>query len=223
MNQHTSKEFERELEDIKSGVLLMGETVNQMVTDAIQGFECGDQTLLKKVLHEEKKVNQLEIDIDDQCSHVLAIRQPTAADMRFLVASIKIIRDLERMGDEAEKMARMAMLFHEHAAPGAPATRISEMSEIVQSMLAKALSSYVEQNSQAVQSILRSDLQVDDHFRNTLRLIVLGMIEDSRTISRGIDLLFFAKALERIGDHSKNLMEHVVYMVEGENLRNKPV
>lgn len=220
---HTSKEFEKELEAIRTSVLELGGLVEGMIRSGMQGLEGGDISLLKDVLHREKQVNRMEVDIDDRCNHVIARRQPTAYDLRFVLTCMKMIRDLERIGDEAEKIARMALYIHEGNAHFTPRVDLTMMYEVVVGMMRKSLDAFARNDSTALPEVIREDIGVDDQFRNTLRLLISYMIEDSRTISRSIDLLFVAKALERIGDHAKNMSEHVVYMVKGRDVRHQDI
>ena len=195
-----------------------------MIKSAVQGLEESDVPLLKDVLHREKQVNRMELDIDDRCNHVIARRQPTAADLRFVLTCMKMIRDLERIGDEAEKIARMALMIHEsNSGSFAPRIDMSQMYGLVLKMMRQSLDAFARNDSSTLPDVIREDISVDDHFRNTLRLLISYMIEDTRTISRSIDMLFIAKALERIGDHSKNMSEHVVYMVKGRDVRHLDV
>jgi phosphate transport system protein len=222
--QHISKEFDKELETIRTNVLELGGLVEGMIKSAVQGLEDSDIPLLKDVLLREKQVNQMELDIDDRCNHVIARRQPTAADLRFVLTCMKMIRDLERIGDEAEKIARMALMIHESSAGSfTPRIELSAMYALVLKMMRQSLDAFARNDSSTLAEVIREDISVDDHFRNTLRLLISYMIEDTRTISRSIDLLFIAKALERIGDHSKNMSEHVVYMVKGRDVRHLDV
>lgn len=223
MAQHISKEFDKELEAIRTNVLELGGLVEGMIRSALRGLEEADVPLLKDVLHREKQVNRMEVDVDDKCNHVIARRQPTAYDLRFVLTCMKMVRDLERIGDEAEKIARMALYIHESNSPFTPRVELSTMYDIVLRMMRQSLDSFARNDSSTLADVIREDISVDDQFRNTLRLLISYMIEDSRTISRSIDLLFIAKALERIGDHSKNMSEHVVYMVKGLDVRHQDV
>ncbi len=223
MPQHTSKEFDKELEAIRTNVLELGGLVEGMIRSALRGLEEADVPLLKDVLHREKQVNRMELDVDDKCNHVIARRQPTAYDLRFVLTCMKMVRDLERIGDEAEKIARMALYIHESNSPFTPRVELSSMYDLVLRMMRQSLDGFARNDSSKLADVIREDISVDDQFRNTLRLLISYMIEDSRTISRSIDLLFIAKALERIGDHSKNMSEHVVYMVKGLDVRHQDV
>lgn len=223
MPQHTSKEFDKELEAIRTNVLELGGLVEGMIRSALRGLEEADVPLLKDVLHREKQVNRMEVEVDDKCNHVIARRQPTAYDLRFVLTCMKMVRDLERIGDEAEKIARMALYIHESNSPFTPRVELSSMYDLVLRMMRQSLDGFARNDSSKLADVIREDISVDDQFRNTLRLLISYMIEDSRTISRSIDLLFIAKALERIGDHSKNMSEHVVYMVKGLDVRHQDV
>ena len=219
---HTMAQFDAEIEEVRTKILKMGGYVEEMIKHAIVGFATGNTAELKDVHEMEKRVNASEIEIDDACNHIIAKRQPAASDLRFLVASLKMIRDLERAGDEAEKMARMAIRFYEGGPAVSPRIDFSAMSTHVTSMLHRALDAYAREDASVLQGVLHEDKIVDDHFRNTIRLLISYVLEDSRTISRSIDMLFYAKAMERIGDHSKNMAEHVVYMVKGRDVRHSP-
>lgn len=215
VNLHISTEFERELQSIKTLVSEMGTLAQSMIEGAIEGFENADAVLLNQIFESEKRVDQLELEIDALCNHVLAVRQPTAVDMRLVVASIKIVREIERVGDEAEKIARISLSFHQHPDSAKIRYRVLQMSKTVRGMLKKVLQAYQRGNTAEIQKIRSQDLEVDHQFRDTLRLLILLMIEDNRTITPAIDVLFVAKALERIGDHAKNIAEQLAYIVEG--------
>ncbi len=215
VNLHISTEFERELQSIKTLVSEMGTLAQSMIEGAIEGFENADVVLLNQIFESEKRVDQLELEIDALCNHVLAVRQPTAVDMRLVVASIKIVREIERVGDEAEKIARISLSFHQHPDSTKIRYRVLQMSKTVRGMLKTVLQAYQRGNTAEIQKIRSQDLEVDHQFRDTLRLLILLMIEDNRTITPAIDVLFIAKALERIGDHAKNIAEQLAYIVEG--------
>lgn len=219
-NSHTMAQFDAEMGEVRTKILKMGGLVEEMVRYAVGGFASGNTAQLRDVLEMERRVNAFEMQIDDDCNHIIAKRQPAASDLRFLVASLKMIRDLERAGDEAEKMARMAIRFYEGGPSIAPRMDFSAMSTHISSMLHRALDAYARDDESVLQGVLRDDEIVDEHFRNTIRLLISYVLEDARTISRSIDLLFYAKAMERIGDHSKNIAEHVVYMVKGRDVRH---
>lgn len=222
MTEHTSKQYDAELESLRSRVLQMGGLVEDQITSAIEGLNSStDTTIFKEVIRRESEVNQIELEIDELCNHILARRQPTAVDLRSVLVAIKMIRDLERIGDEAEKVARMGIKIIEGGRTFVPKVDLNSMSKNAIAMLRKVLDSYARVNAVSAAEVVRADLEVDDEFKGILRQLITFMMEDPRTITRSIDILFVAKAIERIGDHSKNMSEHVVYLVKGRDVRHK--
>jgi len=220
MPDHTSKQFDSELEAVRSSVLHMGGLVEQQILQATDVVTSGDMALIDAVIANDKRVNQMEIDLDERCSHIIARRQPTAGDLRMLMTVVKMITDLERIGDEAEKIARMARMIHEAERAHLPRIELAHMAEVAVAMLRKALDAFARLDVQAAAQVVRQDLVVDDEFRAVIRQLITFVMEDPRTISRSIELLFIAKAFERIGDHAKNMAEHTVYMVVGRDVRH---
>jgi phosphate transport system protein len=221
MTEHTSKQYDVELESLRSRVLQMGGLVENQIVSAIEGLGASDTRLFKEVIQREQEVNQIEMEIDEQCNHILARRQPAAVDLRSVIVAIKMIRDLERMGDEAEKVARMGMMIADAGRDFVPKVDLNRIAGNAIAMLRKVLDSYARVNAVSAAEVLKADLEVDDEFKAILRQLITFMMEDPRTISRSIEILFIAKAIERIGDHSKNMSEHVVYMVKGRDVRHR--
>lgn len=221
MPDHISKQFDQELGTIRSRVLQMGGLVEQQIRDAMMALETGDAALIKHILGNEQKVNDLEVEVDDLCNHILARRQPTAGDLRMVLTAIKMVRDLERIGDEAEKISRMAQLIHDADRQNLPRVELTHMATVAVEMLHKILDAFARMDVTSALQVMREDLAVDDEFRAVLRQLITYMMEDPRTISRSIELLFGAKAIERIGDHCKNMSEHVVYLVKGRDVRHQ--
>ena len=217
---HTSKDFDAELEHIRSQVLAMGGIVEYQVRYAVEALRTGDLALVSKVEDDERRVNRLECEIDEACTNVIARRNPAAGDLRFLTMVYKIITDLERVGDEAKKIARVARRLHlgEHRTPGFAEIRL--VASVVVDMLRRALDSLARREAQDAPEIARQDQEVDEYFKAILRELLTYMIEDPRTISSSIDVVFIAKALERIGDHAKNISEYVIYMIKGKDVRH---
>jgi len=217
---HTSKDFDAELEHIRTQVLEMGGMVEYQIRYAVEALRRGDVALAKRVAEDELKVNQLERQIDEACTQVIARRAPAAGDLRFLMMVYKTITDLERVGDEAKKIALVARGLHlnERVSPGFPEIRI--VSAMVIDMLRRALDSLARLEAQDAPEVVRQDEEVDESFKAILRELLTYMVEDPRTISRSIDVIFVAKALERIGDHAKNLSEYVIYMIHGKDVRH---
>lgn len=220
MTDHTSKQFDSELESVRSTVLQMGGLVEEQIGKAVEALVTGDMNLIDSVVAGDKQVNRMEVDLDEQCSHIIARRQPAAGDLRLLMTVVKMITDLERIGDEAEKIARMARLIHEAERANMPRVELSHMAEAAIAMLRKALDSFARLDPISAAQVVRDDLELDDEYRAILRQLISFMIEDPRTISRSIELLFIVKALERIGDHAKNMCEYTVFMVKGRDVRH---
>ncbi len=220
MTEHTSKQFDAELEAVRTSVLQMGGLVEEQITSAIEAFGSGNMETIERVIENDHRVNAMEVDLDEACSHIIARRQPAAGDLRLIIAVIKTITDLERVGDEAEKIARMARLIHTAERMHMPKLEIRHMAALATRMLRNALDAFARLDSQAAQEVVEQDDAVDTEFRSILRQLITFMMEDPRTISRCLEVLFIAKALERIGDHSKNMAEYVIYMVEGRDVRH---
>ena len=221
MPDHISKKFDAELEGVRSRVLQMGGLVEQQINRAMEALANGDIALADQVIIDDHRVNALEVGIDDDCTHIIARRQPTAGDLRMIMAVVKTITDLERIGDEAQKIARMAKLVHAREHGTSP--RFSEVvyaSSVALEMLKTALDAFARLDVAAAAKVVKQDQIVDEQFRGIMRQLVTFMMEDPRTISACIDVLFIAKAIERIGDHAKNMSEYVVYLVKGKDVRH---
>jgi phosphate transport system protein len=172
------------------------------------------------VIEGDKIVNRYEVEIDEFCTQIIAKRQPAAGDLRVIHTVIKTITDLERIGDEAEKIARMARSIEEANRNHLPRIELKHMENSAISMLRGALDAFARLDAAGAAAVVREDETVDNEFRSVLRQLITHMMEDPRSISRALDLLFVSKALERIGDHSKNMCEYVIYMVKGRDVRH---
>jgi phosphate transport system protein len=220
-HSHTSTQFDAQLEQIRSKVLHMGGAVENQLSLAVQALQNGEMFLIEQVLDVENQVNALEMEIDGLCTNVIARRTPTAIDLRVLTMVVKTITDLERVGDEAKKIALMARDFFRTGRAYMPRySEIQHMSALVIEMLRQALDGFARLDAEAAPQIARRDLEVDDSFRAVLRELLTYMIEDPRNISATLDIIFIAKALERAGDHAKNISEYVVYMIMGKDVRH---
>lgn len=220
-SEHTSKQFDVELEAIRAYVLQMGGLVESQIKSAIVSLVEGDTALMNRVIEDDHRVNAMEVKIDEACSQVIARRQPTASDLRLVMMVVKTITDLERIGDEAEKIARMAKMLSEKRGLAIPRYQeIKHASEIAVDMLRKSLDAFARLDVQMAAEVVRQDDQVDKEFRAIMRYLITFMMEDPRTISTSLEILFVAKAIERIGDHAKNISEYVIYMVKGRDVRH---
>ena len=223
-DEHTYKQFDTELEALRANVLKMGGMVEEQITLAVEALINGDMALAEKVEANDHIVNTMEVTIDEDCAHIIARRQPTASDLRIVMMVVKTITDLERIGDEAAKIARMARLIHTSERISLPRfSEVKYMADLVLDMLRKALDGFARLDASKAVEIARQDEAVDEEFRLNLRHLITFMMEDPRTISVFIDILFIAKAIERMGDHAKNMSEYVVYMVKGKDVRHTSV
>lgn len=219
--EHTSKQYDVELESVRAKVLEMGGVVEQQIVNALESLTNADVNLAKDVMERDTRVNALEVQVDEDCSHIIARRQPAARDLRMIMMMVKTITDLERIGDEATKIARTAQRIYEQDRMYKPRfNEIKTMVGIVREMLRTALDSFARLDVSQTVEVARQDEQVDEQFRAAMRQLITFMLEDPRTISMSLEVLFVAKAIERIGDHAKNISEYVVYMVKGKDIRH---
>lgn len=221
MAEHISKQFDLELETVRTRVLQMGGLVEQQILSAIDALMAGDIEKLQKVVDQDAAVNAMEVAIDDDCTHIIARRQPAASDLRMIMTVIKTITDLERIGDEAQKIARMGKTIYQAERYQVPRFReIRKMAEVALGMLRRALDAFARLDATAALELADEDRRLDEDFNAELRQLITFMMEDPRTISMSIDTLFMSKAIERIGDHATNISEYVVYLVKGTDIRH---
>jgi phosphate transport system protein len=221
MPDHTLKQFDTELEEIRSRVLQMGGLVEQQIVGALEALTNGNVALAREVMGNDHMVNALEVAIDEDCSTVIARRQPAAKDLRMIMTVVKTITDLERIGDEAAKIARMTLSLYSSDRPTVPrAAEIQHVADIALGMLRNALDAFARLDLAVAAKVVRQDEQVDSEFKAIMRQLITFMMEDPRTISHALDIMFIAKSIERIGDHSKNMSEYVVYLVKGKDVRH---
>ena len=221
-SEHSSKQYEAELEALRSRVLRMGGLVESQIHKAIGAFASGATAQVEDVIASEPLVNEAELDIDEECSQIVVKRQPAANDLRLIMAISKTVTDLERIGDEAEKIARMSGRIHE-AAPRLQMhsfANIRHAADIALRMLNQALDAFARQDAAQAAGVIREDMAIDNEFRAILRQLITFMMEDPRTISMALEIVWIAKAIERIGDHAKNIAEDVIYIVKGTDVRH---
>jgi phosphate transport system protein len=219
--EHISKQYDSDLEGIRTRVLQMGGLVEAQIVAAMEGVSNSNSEALDRVLADERRVNDLELQIDEECAHIIARRQPTARDLRLIMSISKAVTDLERIGDEAFKIARMGkqLLARERI-------QIPRLADVTFSanratgMLRSALDAYARLDAAAAERIIREDKMIDGEFRAILRQLVTFMMEDPRTISSALDIIWIAKAVERIGDHAKNISQYVIFIVDGVDVRH---
>ena len=219
---HSSKQYDMDLETIRSKVLLMGGLVESQFNDAIACFRSGDIAQAEQVIKADENVNRLEVTLDDSCSHLIVKRQPAANDLRTVMATLKVITDLERIGDEATKIARTSKSLHERGTVGAlnHYESVRVLATSTANSLHDALDAFARLDEKQAAKIIAQDEVIDHEFRSITRTMITFMMEDPRTISSALDTLWVAKAIERIGDHAKNIAEYVIYVVEGKDIRH---
>ncbi len=221
MNQeHISRRFDADLEGLRTRVLAMGGLVEQQLVRAMDGLDSGDIALLEQVIATDREVNRHEVELDEACNNVIARRQPAAVDLRMIMTVVKTITDLERIGDEAKKIAKMACEVHRGEQRLVPSVDLRRPAEIAVAMLRKSLDAFARLDVNASAEVVRQDRDVDAGFKSAMRQLITFMMEDPRTLSSSLDLLFIARSIERIGDHAKNISEYVVYLVRGRDVRH---
>ncbi len=220
---HISQQFNAELEDIKNHMLEMGGVVEKQLADALVSITSADSGLAKQVLVVEDDIDAMEIKIDEECSLILARRQPAASDLRLVLAIIKTVRDLERIGDESSKIARMAIKLTEEGDYPEGIVEFRHLGDRVARMVNMSLDAFARYDASSALEIAQDDLIVDNEYGSAMRSLITYMMEDPRSISRMLNLLWALRALERIGDHAKNITEHVIYLVKGMDVRHAPL
>jgi phosphate transport system protein len=223
MEKHLSSQFDVELSGISTRVLEMGGLVESQVAQAIYALTHFSGDTASHVLEQEERVNQMEMDIDADLSTIIARRQPTARDLRLLIAISKTIGNLERVGDEAARIARTVQRLINTGVSSRlrlPVSDVSFEATLATASLRKSLDAFARLDTQTALEVIKSDNEIDAEFDGLMRKLITYMMEDPRTISASIDLVFVAKAIERVGDHAKNLAEQVIYIVKGTDVRH---
>lgn len=219
MAEHTVKQFDADLEHIRTRVLQMGGMVEMQIFRAMEGFQSGDIPFLDKVIDDDHRVNLLEVELDEACTHIIAKRQPAASDLRMIMTVIKTITDLERIGDEGKKIAKMSRRLHTGDRIITREVELKHAANVAVEMLRKSLDAFARLDVNAAAQVVRQDSEVDTAFKSIMRQLITYMMEDPRTISSCLEMLFIAKAIERVGDHAMNIAEHVVFVARGEDVR----
>jgi phosphate transport system protein len=223
-SKHTFTRFDVELDAIRDAVIQMGELVREQFKLAMESLNNGDKALMTRVLDLGYQVNSLEVEIDRKCNLVLAQRQPEAVDLRTILTVLKITTDLERIGDQAELIVRRTeMLFQQGGLNMPRPVNISHCAGLVLSMADNAMKAFAQSDASIATQVIRQDKKVNDEYSFITRNLISHMLEDPRSLSTGLGFLFVAKAIERIGDHAKNISEYVIFMVKGQDVRHTSI
>jgi phosphate transport system protein len=219
-SHHTSRRFNEDLERVRTQVSAMGGFVEEQLSRALTALVDGDSALGQAVATQDYKVNGMEVSIDEECSRILATRAPTAGDLRMVVATIKTITDLERIGDECERIGNIASRLAHVERPADRYREVKHLGRTVQQMVHNTLDAVARLDSALALETARTDRAVDEEYESIQRQCITFMMEDPRTIRRALEVMWVVRSLERIGDHAKNICEYVIYMVHGKDVRH---
>jgi phosphate transport system protein len=220
LTHHISSRYNEDLERLRSSVMEMGGLVERQLIEAVGGITEPDSRVMIRVAQEELRVNQLERSIDEDCSRILATRGPTASDLRLIIAILKTITDLERIGDEGEKIAAISVRLGMRERPNNRYRELRNLGELVIRMVHDTLDAFARLDTGLALEVVRRDRTVDEEYESIHRQSITFMLEDPRSIRRTLDIMWVVRALERIGDHAKNICEYVVYLVHGKDVRH---
>jgi phosphate transport system protein len=223
LTDHISRRFNKDIEDLRNSVLTMGGLVESQLSLAITAIVSGDSELGLQVANDDYKVNELEVSIDEECSRVLATRAPAAGDLRLIVAIIKTITDLERIGDEAEKIGYLASQLAGMDRPANSYRELKTLGTHVLHMVRDSMNAFARLDVADALDVVREDERVDEEYDALMRQCITFMMEDPRSIKRVLNVTWAARSLERIGDHAKNICEYVIYMVQGRDVRHTDI
>jgi phosphate transport system protein len=223
LSHHISSRYNADLERLRSSVLEMGGLVERQLTQAIGGITEPDARVMVRVAQEELRINQLERSIDEDCSRILATRGPTASDLRLIITILKTITDLERIGDEGEKVAAIAARLAMRERPNNRYRELRNLGELVTGMVHDTLDAFARFDTKLALEVLRRDRTVDEEYEAIHRQNITFMMEDPRSIRRALDVMWVVRSLERIGDHAKNICEYLIYLVLGKDVRHTKI
>jgi phosphate transport system protein len=223
IDKHISKQFNADLEHLREHLLEMGGLVEEQVTDAVRAIETADGLLAEKVFRTEDLIDQREVDLDQECTLILARRQPAASDLRLVLMVTKATRDLERIGDEANKIAKMAIALNQDGVAPRGYVELRHIGSGVIKLVNLALDAFARFDVETAMRVVREDKFIDQEYRSAIRELMTYMMEDPRSITRVMNVMWALRALERIGDHARNIAEHVIYLVHGMDARHIPI
>jgi phosphate transport system protein len=219
-DRHTSAQYNAEMEDARKNLMKMGGLVEQQVEDALKALLEMDTALAQRVIDTDETVNDMEMEIDEECTRILALRHPAASDLRFVIAVTKAVNDLERMGDEASKVAKHTLELADTGSGPQGYVELRHIGEKVRQMVSQSLDSFARLSTDSALDVLQQDQAVDLEYGTAIRTLVTTMMEDPRTITRALNVMWSLRSLERIGDHARNVAESVIYLVKGQDVRH---
>ena len=219
LKKHTDRSYDAELEELRSKLLTLGGKVEAEIAQSMRALSERDSKLAEQVVGSDREVNRLELEVDESCRRLLALRQPAASDLRFITTALKIVVDLERIGDLAVNIAERAIDLNQ-SPPLPPVHDLTRLAQLCQAQLRKALDAFVDADAEKAQAVIKDDDLLDALYHNLFNELLALMMEDPRNIRRANSLLFVAKHLERVGDHATNVAEMVIYMVRGMDVRH---
>ena len=220
LSGHISKRFDSELEDQRNKVLTMGGLVETQVANGLCALMKSDSSVAGKVAKDDYKINALEVEIDEECLQILARRQPAASDLRLVITVIKTIADLERIGDQAEKLGQFELELIDEGSTSTEYAKLEHLGELVSKMLNNSLNAFARMDSETALKTIKKDKKVNQEYESLMRQLITRMMEDPRNIQNALRVTWCARSLERIGDHARNICEYVLFMVHGKDLRH---
>lgn len=220
LSAHISRQFNVELEEVRSRVLYMGGVVEVQLANALKVLVSDDKSLAKEVVAADARVNALEVDIDEECTRIVALRQPAASDLRLVMTVVKIINELERIGDEAKRIAKMSSNELDGVLNESLRTELTFMGALVRDMLRQVLDSFARTDIDTAIEVVRSDKLVDKRYKKIIKLLIKQMVDDPESVPTVINVLWAVRSLERLGDRCQNIAEHIIYMVLGTDVRH---
>ncbi len=220
LDQHISNQFNADLDQLRTQFLEMGGLVEEQVADAVRAIETADGALAEKVRRTESEIDRRELELDRVCTLILARRQPAASDLRLVLMVTRATADLERIGDEANKIAKMAIALNEDGASPRGYVELRHIASSVLKLVNLALDAFARFDAETAKVVVRDDSLVDQEYRTAIRELITYMMEDPRSISRVMNIMWALRALERIGDHAGNIAQHVIYLVHGMDVRH---
>jgi phosphate transport system protein len=220
LGEHISRQFNAELEEVRSQVLFMGGIVEEQLSNALKVLVSDDKSLVKEVVAADARVNTLEVDIDEECTRIVALRQPAASDLRLVMTVVKTINELERIGDEAKRIAKMSSDELDGILSQEMRTELTYMGTLVRDMLRQVLDGFARTDVETAVEVVKADKAVDKRYKKIIKQLIKQMVDDPETVPTVVKIMWAVRSLERLGDRCQNIAEHIIYMVLGTDIRH---